>query len=197
MNKGWAAEMPPPITANPSDKRERLRQRIARDRAKLAKGLARGTLVTRCVTIGDIDDDFRLRRGVRRDARALRVDAAHRTDARAFLGFARRIENVAQKMRLAAVGIVADQQAAVDDDSAAKSRTQGDADEVAITLRIVCFRQEGVHMGEKSRDGFAVDEQVAVVIDEHRQFELRFQHRPERHAARPTERGENSANAPR
>ena len=75
------------------------------------------------------------------------------------------------------------QQFAVADDAAAEAGAQRDAEQVLIALRAAGLFQQVVDVGQKAGDRFAVDEQVAVVVDEHGDAEAVFEHRPQGHAA--------------
>jgi len=64
-------------------------------------------------------------------------------------------------------------------DTAAKPRPQGHAEEILIAFGAAGFFEEAVDVGQEAGDGFAIHEEVAVVVDESRDTKLRLQHRPE------------------
>ena len=69
------------------------------------------------------------------------------------------------------------------DDAAAEAGAQRHAEEVLVALGAARLFQQAVDVGQKTGDGLAIDEEVAVVVDEDRDAELLLEHRPQRHAA--------------
>ena len=79
--------------------------------------------------------------------------------------------------------VVADEQLALADDPAAEARAERDAEQILVLFRAAGRLQFLVDVGEEAGDGLAVGEQVAVVVDEHGDLELLFEHRSQGHAA--------------
>ena len=82
---------------------------------------------------------------------------------------------VAEDPDVAAASVVAGQQLPVDDCAGAESRAERDAQQVPVALRRSARLQQRVDLGQRARDGFAVGEQVAVVVDEYRNAEAPFE----------------------
>ena len=93
------------------------------------------------------------------------------------------LQLVAQQPDLAGHRVVADEQLAVAHDAAAEAGAERDAEEVLVALGAAGLFEQAVDVGQKAGDGLAIDEQVAVVVDEGRDAESLLEHRPERHAA--------------
>ena len=111
------------------------------------------------------------------------IDAADGADAGPFLGVHPRLQFVAQQPDLAGDGIVAQKQFAVAHNAAAETGAERDAEKIVVTLGAAGLFQQGVDVRQEAGDGFAINEQVAVIVEEDRNAELLFQHRTERNAA--------------
>jgi hypothetical protein len=112
-----------------------------------------------------------------------RVNAPHRANGGAFLGVAVAVELMPQEPDFAGRRVIADNQLSVAHQAAAESRAQRDAQQIAKSLGTAGLFEQSVDVREESGRGFAVREQVAIVIDESRQSEGVFQDGRERHVA--------------
>ncbi len=68
-------------------------------------------------------------------------------------------------------------------DAAAEAGAERHAEQVLVALGAAGLFQQAVDIGQEAGDGLAIDEEVAVVVDEGRDAELLLQHRPQGHAA--------------
>ena len=75
--------------------------------------------------------------------------------------------------------VVAAVEPAVHDHADSQSRTEGVSDEVLVFLGTAELFEPGVHLGQCAAQRLAVGEQVAVVVDEDRNAELRLEEGPE------------------
>ena len=95
--------------------------------------------------------------------------------ADAFLRDQRRIVDIPHQPDIAAAAVVPAQEPSVQDDAAAEAGSERDAQEVMVTLRASGRLQGGVQLRQDAREGLAIGEQVAVVVDENRESEDIFQ----------------------
>ena len=72
---------------------------------------------------------------------------------------------------------------AVANDAAAEAGAEGDAEEVPVTFGAAGLLEEVIDIRQEAGNGFAINEEVAVIVDEHRDAESFFEHWPQGHAA--------------
>ena len=71
-----------------------------------------------------------------------------------------------------AIRVVADEQFPVAHDAAAEAGAERDAEKILVALRAAGLFKQAVDVRQETGDGLAINEQVAVVVDEYRNAEF-------------------------
>jgi len=170
------------------DKGHGLGDGVADGLAEAAVGFAGGCSVASGLAEGDPGNDLGIGGIFEGDACGLGEKAAETVDGCALLYVAAGLELVAQEADFHAGGVVAEEKVAIADEAATETGAEGDAHEIAVAPGATGLLEEAIDVREEALEGFAVGEEVAVIVDEDGNAEVLLEHRAEGDAA--TEAGE-------